>query len=196
MGIHYNFQGVDPETGLYAIEDVNEDGVYDFDDQIIVKKLGRQFYGGLQNQINYRNFSFSFLLEFVKQNGYKFGTVPPGRLGNNLPNQVNLNQHENSSATQMASQSIFALIAYNNYAYNSDFAVTDASYIRMKTLSLGYNIPDKLLTSTGLNQFKVFLHAQNLFTLTNYIGLDPQLGTGEKNLPPLQSFTVGVQLNF
>ncbi|MCL8008307.1 SusC/RagA family TonB-linked outer membrane protein [Gelidibacter japonicus] len=195
LGIHYNFQGVDPETGLYTIEDVNGDGVYDFNDQIIIKKLGRQYYGGIQNQINYRSFSINFLLEFVKQDGYKFGAVPPGRLGNNLPNQVNLYQHENSSSTQIASQSIFALIAYNN-AYNSDFAITDASHIRMKTLSLGYNIPDKLIRSTGLQQFKIFLHAQNLFTLTNYIGLDPQLGTGEKNLPPLQSFTAGVQLNF
>ena len=196
LKILYNFQGVDPETGLYTIEDVNGDGAYDFNDQIIIKKIGRQYYGGLQNHINYGSFSLNFLLEFVKQSGYKFGTVPPGRLGNNLPTQVNLNPQDNNSTAQIASQSIYALIAYNNYAYNSDFAVTDASYIRMKTLSLGYTIPDKLIRSTGLSQFKVFVHAQNLFTLTNYIGLDPQLGTGEKNLPPLQSFTAGVQLNF
>lgn len=196
MRILYKFEGVDPKTGLYTIEDVNGDGVYNFDDQTIVKKLGRQYYGGLQNQINYGSFSLNFLLEFVKQEGYKFATVPPGRIGNILPHQVNLNQDQNSSSTQIASQSIFALIAYNNYAYNSDFIITDASYIRMKTLSLGYNIPDNLIRSTGLSQFKVFLHAQNLFTLTNYIGLDPHLGTGEKNLPPLQSFTAGIQLNF
>ncbi|MCK0115250.1 SusC/RagA family TonB-linked outer membrane protein [Gelidibacter sp. F63206] len=194
LKILYNFQGVDPETGLYTIKDVNGDGVYNINDQISVKKLGRQYYGGLQNQINYKNFSLNFLLEFVKQDGYKFMAVPPGRLGNNLPNQVNLNEHENSSSTQTASQSIFALMAYNN-AYNSDFVITDASYVRMKTLSLGYNIPDKLIKSTGLSQFKIFIHAQNLFTLTNYIGLDPHLGA-EMNLPALQNITTGVQLNF
>ncbi|HUH26916.1 SusC/RagA family TonB-linked outer membrane protein [Gelidibacter sp.] len=195
LRILYNFQGIDPETGLYTIEDVNGDGVYDFDDQIIIKKLGRQYYGGLQNQINYRNFSFSFLLEFVKQNGNKFSADPPGVFGNYLPNQVNISQDENSPSSPIASQSINAHLAYY-YAYSSNFSITDASYIRMKTLSLGYSIPNKLLRSTSLSQFKVFVHAQNLFTITNYIGLDPHLGTGQKNLPPLQSFTAGVQLNF
>ncbi len=196
LGILYNFQGVDPETGLYTVEDVNEDGRYDYDDRIVTKDIGRQYFGGLHNQLDYKGFSLGFLVEFVKQKGYKLSATPPGRLGNTLPHQVQLgSQGENLPTVQTASQSVYALLAYNNYAYNSDFAITDASFIRLKTLSLGYSVPKKLLKITGLKQLEIFLHGQNLFTLTDYVGLDPQQ-TNSYTLPALQSITGGFQLNF
>lgn len=195
LAILYNFEGIDPETGLYAITDVNEDGSYDYDDKIVTKNLGRKYYGGLQNQFTYKNFSLGFLLEFVKQQGYKISDTPPGRLGNSLQEHANVWQDESDNSNiQGASQSIYALLAYN-HALSSDFAVTDASYIRLKTLNFGYSLPKKFLKGTGLSSFKLFLHAQNLFTLTNYVGLDPQ-NPGERVLPALQSFTGGLQFNF
>ncbi|MFI2744235.1 SusC/RagA family TonB-linked outer membrane protein [Zhouia sp. PK063] len=193
LAILYSFQGLDSETGRYTVKDVNDDGVFNVEDRIAVKHLGRQYYGGLQNQIDVHQFSLRFLWEFVKQNGYKFSAKPPGRLGNTLKSQ---SPYANDPGNiQTPSQSIYALLAYNNYAYSSDFAITDASYIRLKTISLGYALPKSLLHLIGLSKGEVFLHAQNLFTITNYIGLDPQYTSG-KNLPALQSITLGMQLNF
>ena len=189
LAILYKYQGIDPETGFYSIEDVNEDGVFDFEDRVVTRFTGRKFFGGLQNQLNYNRFSLNFLFEFVKQSAYKLAATPPGRMGNYLPSQTL------SSTGISPSQSIIGLLAYNNYAYNSDFAITDASFIRLKTLSIGYELPHKLLKPIGLKQFKLFMHGQNLFTLTDYIGLDPQ-NPGSKVLPALQSITAGFQLNF
>ena len=122
--------------------------------------------------------------------------MPPGRIGNTLPGQVYLGQEPaQSNSLQRASQSIYALLAYNNYAYNSDFKITDASFVRLKTLNIDYSLPKKFLDPLGLSSFTIFLHAQNLFTLTDYIGMDPQ-NPASKELPALQSFTGGVQLNF
>ena len=196
LAILYRFEGVDPETGLYTVADVNGDGSYNYDDRIVTKKLGRQYFGGLQNQLSYKGFSLRFLFEFVKQKGAKFSAVPPGRIGNTLPGQVYLGQEPaQSNSLQRASQSIYALLAYNNYAYNSDFKITDASFVRLKTLNIDYSLPKKFLDPLGLSSFTIFLHAQNLFTLTDYIGMDPQ-NPASKELPALQSFTGGVQLNF
>lgn len=189
LAILYKYQGIDPETGFYSVEDVNGDGVYDYEDRVVTRFTGREFYGGLQNQINYKSFSLSFLFEFVKQNAYKLAATPPGRMGNYLPNQTL------ASTGVSPSQSIMGLLAYNNYAYNSDFAITDASFIRLKTLSIGYDLPSKFLKPIGLNHFKLFIHGQNLITFTDYIGLDPQ-NPGSKVLPALQSVTAGFQLNF
>lgn len=194
LAILYDFEGVDPDTGYYAVKDVNEDGVYDYDDRLITEDLGRKFFGGFYNRLNYKNFSLSFLFEFVKQKGVKTSSLPPGRLGNNLKAVTEFGK-ANPQSLQAPSQSINAFLAYNRYAYNSDFSITDASFIRLKTLSLGYEISNDFTKNIGLSQFKIFLHAQNLLTITDYEGLDPQ-SPGSKALPALQSITGGLQLKF
>jgi len=195
VALLYNYEGIDPETGFYSVEDVNQDGVYDQEDRVVTRFTGKEFYGGLQNQINYKGFSLSFLFEFVKQTGYKIYTLPPGFMGNMPAGQAEVWQQPGDTApVQQASQSIDAILANNN-AINSEFALTDASYVRLKSLSLGYEIPKKFIEPIGLKQFKLFMHAQNLFTLTDYIGLDPQM-PGSISLPALQSVTGGFQLNF
>ncbi|MGO3691107.1 MAG: SusC/RagA family TonB-linked outer membrane protein [Psychroflexus halocasei] len=194
LDILYQFEGVDPDTGYYTVKDVNEDGSYDYDDRLITKDLGRKFFGGVYNKLNYKNFSLSFLFEFVKQNGRKTSSLPPGRLGNNLKS---VTEYGSSSPEdlQAPSQSINAFLAFNRYAYNSEFSITDASFIRLKTLSLGYEISNDFTKNIGLSQFKLFVHAQNLLTITDYEGLDPQ-SPGSKALPSLQSLTGGLQLTF
>src|SRR5690606_29778876 len=58
----YNYIGLDPETGYYSVEDFNEDGRLNFEDRQIIGDLGRKFYGGINNILNYKNFSLQFLL--------------------------------------------------------------------------------------------------------------------------------------
>src|SRR5699024_2303073 len=95
----YHYTGIDPETGEYTFEDVNEDGILNNEDQTIIADMSRKFYGGWQNSFNYKNWSFSFLFEFVKQKGTdtinSFGA--PGS-NFNMPIEVLDRWQENNSS--------------------------------------------------------------------------------------------------
>ena len=90
-----------------------------------------------------------------------------------------------------------------NYSRVSDFYVEDGSYMRCKLLTLGYTLPEKWLNNYKL---RIYVSAQNLFTITKYKGMDPEaalasggaIETGIANspYPTPKTFLVGVDLNF
>ncbi|AVR47201.1 SusC/RagA family TonB-linked outer membrane protein [Christiangramia fulva] len=185
----YQFDGIDAETGFLKVVDVNGDGRYDFDDRIIPKNTGREYFGGISNSFTYHNFSFDFLVEFVRQNGLRYYNNVPGYFGN-----VNRQSIEDSPLSQRPTQSITGYLAFNNAA-GSEIRIMDASYARLKTLNLGYRLPKAWLDNTPLSSLQFFLHGQNLLTLTKFDGLDPQ-NPGSLTVPSLQSITGGIQINF
>jgi hypothetical protein len=75
----------------------------------------------------------------------------------------------------------------------------DASFLRLKNLSLGYSFPEKLLARTkALSRAKIYLQAQNLFTITEFSGMDPE-STGnvyKAQYPASRQFTLGLELTF
>jgi hypothetical protein len=117
----------------------------------------------------------------------------PGRFGNNSTDILDAwRQEGDATNVQRLSQSIPSLLAYYN-VLNSDLFIGDASFLRLKTLELSYNLPATWLTGFGIERLNLFVHGQNLLTITNYKGLDPQ---GGKVVPPLRTITSGVQINF
>ncbi|MDN3594393.1 SusC/RagA family TonB-linked outer membrane protein [Zunongwangia endophytica] len=188
----YEYDGIDPETGYYAIADINGDGRYDYNDRIESKALVREYYGGINNSITYKNFSLDFLWQFVKQEGTLL-FMDAGRIGNQR--QEALETLNADSPYQMASQSIFGLIAYAN-VQNSPFFYTDASFLRLKTLSLNYEIPKSILEFLAVQQANLFIHGQNLITITPYKGLDPESPQTGNSYGGLRTLTAGIQLNF
>ena len=65
----------------------------------------------------------------------------------------------------------------NPLDFNStSFFVEDGSYFRLRNVQLGYNLPASVLNTTGIESLKVFVQATNLFTITDYTGLDPEVG--------------------
>tara|TARA_B100001079_G_C16185463_1_gene414818 strand:- start:363 stop:734 length:372 start_codon:yes stop_codon:yes gene_type:complete len=85
--------------------------------------------------------------------------------------------------------------AYSN-ALNSNLPIQDASFLRLKTFSLGYNLPESLLKSFLLTKGKIFLIGQNLFTISPYEGLDPELSYSNTSFANLRTVTAGLQFNF
>ena len=167
ISLLYDYTGLDPETGFYTVRDVNEDGRYDYHDMVVIKDRNREFYGGLSNNLNYRDFSLQFLWEFVKQEGRisDFDTSYPS----NMLSVV----LEEDGGYQKISQSFEAATAFYN-AYHSPFPFRDASFIRLKTLSLSYEVPDNLTEKIGVKNFRFFLHGQNLLTFTSFDAIDPE----------------------
>lgn len=190
----YHYTGVDQKTGIYTFEDVNGDGLLSaVEDKKTISDLTPDYFGGLQNTIKYKKWQLDFLFQFAKQKNYNgssyFGL--PGTEGNQLVSAVNSwMQAGDNPAIQIytSGTNSAASAAYYRY-FESDGAISDASYIRLKNISLSYDIP--------LKDFKcrVFFEGQNLLTLTHYDGADPEF-TSLGYLPPLKVFSAGLQFNF
>ena len=82
----------------------------------------------------------------------------------------------------------------------SDYYIEDLSYMRMKNLELGYTLPKSLVGKIGISGVRVFVSAQNLFTLTRYKGFDPErAGVNATNIydyPLVRTFTAGLNVTF
>jgi TonB-linked SusC/RagA family outer membrane protein len=190
----YQSTGVDPETGIYTFVDVDGDGIISNpNDRKAIRDVGPKFYGGLSNSITYKMFQLDFHFQFVKQEArnYLSDTPFPGIM-RNQPTAI-LDQWQNPGDD--ASIQLFSA-GYNNEAYlayinsyNATGAIGDASFVRLKNVALSYNLPSQRATDVDC---RIFLTGQNLFTITKYLGPDPEtLSVG--NLPPLSVLTMGVE---
>jgi len=189
----YQYEGVDPETGLYRVTDVNEDGWNDYNDAILIKNTGRKFYGGISNNFSYKGLGLQFLWEFVRQESLERKTSRPGGKSMQTTSFFKEWQYGENKDVQIVSESYESSTAYSN-AYLSERFFTDASYIRLKTLNLSYDLPLKPLKEIGLNRCSLFLQGQNLFTITKYNGLNVEHPSGV-NIPALRTIALGLQIN-
>ena len=193
----YSFQGLNSATGLYEFTDYNEDGVLSrADDREGYKDLNPSFYGGLQNSFNYKGFRLDFLFQFVKQENYS-GISLTGLPGQMVNQPKSVQDHWMQPGDQTTYQPYSTglnrelYLRYLNYI-QSDAIITDASYIRLKTISVSYTLPENMIQGV---QCRLFLRGQNLLTFTPYEGMDPESGF-RSSLPPLRVLTTGLQLNF
>jgi TonB-linked SusC/RagA family outer membrane protein len=192
----YHFTGVNPQTGVFTFEDMNGDGLLSAQDKQVVKDFNPKFFGGLSNQFNYERWQLDFLLQFVKQDNYKSAVMAgvPGMRGNQ-PVEIldHWQQAGDSSSFQIFTTGVNgdAVDAYYNY-YESDGVIGDASYVRLKNVSLSYKVPQQWLFGASC---KVSIEGQNLLTFTSYKGRDPEFTT-YGYLPPLKVLTAGVQFTF
>lgn len=193
----YHSTGVDPQTGLYTFEDKNGDGkLTAFEDRTEVKDLNPEFFGGLQNQLRYKRWQLDFLFQFVKQQNYNETVFfnAPGTQSNQPASVMDRWQQPGDIATHQLftdGMNSDAMDAYDRYLV-SDAVITDASYIRLKNLSISYNLPENIIKGV---QFRVFAEGQNLLTFTNYRGADPEF-KASGYLPPLKVLSAGFQISF
>jgi TonB-linked SusC/RagA family outer membrane protein len=190
----YKYKGVNAQTGIYEFEDINKDGRISFpEDKQLIVDLTPKYYGGIQNQFTYRNLTLDFLFQFIKQQNRSYPMGPAGMMSN---------QQERMSSSWQQPGDIkpyqIYTTGYNSdaitgdYLYaQSDASITDASFIRLKNISLSYDLPLNLKET----KCKIMLQGQNLLTFTKYKDGDPEF-TSYGFLPPLKVITAGVQLTF
>jgi TonB-linked SusC/RagA family outer membrane protein len=200
-GPHLDY--VDPGKGIYVFKDLDGDGKFTApNDYAYTKLIGVSFYGGLQNTFEYKGWQLTALFQFVKQNNYSYlyayGSTAPGG-GINQPATVleRWQKPGDKSPIQQFTQSTGseAGVAFV-FAYNSDQVITDASYIRLKNISLSWRIPVKWQRSLRLKNGQVYIQGQNLFTITRYPGIDPETAAMSEVYPPLRIITAGLRCSF
>ncbi|WP_175545809.1 SusC/RagA family TonB-linked outer membrane protein [Sinomicrobium oceani] len=191
----YIFTGL--VNGVVTVEDVNNDGEITSGltetlggDYKLLDRSTPDFYGGFSNSLTYKNLRLDILLQFVRQmkNGIRENSNIPGTISNF--NRDILNEGFRYSQDTGSD----AYIAYNNQYIYSNGILSDASFIRLKNVSLSYQFPASLLKSTVIKSAGIALRGQNLLTLTRYDGYDPE--TGPLSLPPLKMLTVGINCSF
>ncbi|MBJ7881624.1 SusC/RagA family TonB-linked outer membrane protein [Gelidibacter salicanalis] len=192
----YHFTGIDADSGIYQFEDYNGDGLITSADRQFISDVSPQWFGGLNNRIAYKNWELEVLFQFVRQDGrnYIYSSNLPGTM-TNMPIEVldhwpanGENAEIQRYTTGLNSKAFSAYFRYRT----SNAAISDASYIRLKSLSLTYKIPKNLL---GPVSGSIYLQGQNLWTLTNYKGADPE-NQSLTFLPPLRQLTMGTIFNF
>ena len=193
----YHYTGIDPDTGVYQFEDVNGDGMLNSSyDKKTVKNLNPAYFGGLQNQLVYKRWSLDFLFQFVKQEAYNASNIfsRPGQMSNQPSALSSHWQEAGDSATYQMFSSNSNSPAGKAYGFyqSSDAAISDASYVRLKNISISYNVPERWLFKTSC---RLFLQGQNLLTFTNYKGADPEF-KNTNSVPPLRVWSLGAQLTF
>lgn len=191
----YQSTGINQQTGVYSYEDINNDGsISVINDRQKIVDFTPKYFGGLQNQLTLKKIQLDFLLQFVKQETFSYMPGTPGTAVNQLASLDNFWQQPNdiSNLQKLTSGKNSALMTgYTRYR-TSNAGVEDASYIRLKTISLSYDIPFKISKEV---RCKIYLQGQNLLTYSDFKGGDPEFKFAGY-LPPLKFYTTGIQLTF
>lgn len=214
--------------GRFKFADVNHDGAITDADRTFFGNPNPKFTTGLNLTISYKGFDLTtFLYASVGNkdiNYVKYWTDFPqvfigavskdavdnsARLVNSSGQPTNYLDPTAKVANPGAKIPLLEKAAnFSNTTTFNSFYMENGSYLRMKTLNIGYTIPSKVLDRFKIEHFRVYVQASNLFTVTKYSGLDPELQTSDLNnntnfgidfgnYPSNQKFySVGVNLTF
>ena len=178
-------QSIDDAERLLMYEDVNEDGIINQDDRVPFESPAPNWIFGHTSRMGFGNFDAGFTVR--------------AHLGNYVYNNIASNNgHYRALSYVVAPNNLHASVLETGFAdeqYFSDYYVEDASFLRMDNVTLGYTLPPL----AGGQQVRLFGTVQNVFTLTEYRGVDP-LGTNngiDNNLyPRSRTFTAGANVRF
>ena len=194
----YHVLGVHPETGVWQFEDYNNDGVINTDDRQWLTDFTPKYFGGLGNIITYKNVQLNVFFQFIKQKGrsyFQSNVINLGSIAQNMPVSILDRWQQVGDENPIQRYFLFtnheATIASNRYQ-TSNASVTDASFIRLRNVSLSYTVPKAITQNMDLN---IYLQGQNLFIITGYDGADPEVQRSSV-LPPLRQFTLGLHVTF
>lgn len=192
-------------VGDFLMKDIDGNGTITSDDREVIATPEPKFFGGWTNTFTYKNFSLSFLMQFscggeaVYSN---LGEEIVGILGQSVGRELYGNTWTPERTDAKYARLVAGSMSYN-YQTNDRF-VFDTSYLRMKNVTLSYSLPKAWISKLYVSNASLFVTATNLFTVTQWPGLDPEtvatgitsMGTNNDPYPLSRSFSLGVKLQF
>jgi hypothetical protein len=174
---------VDPATGLPVYLDLEGNETYDYNNTIR-KYVGDglpEFIGGMTNTFRFGNWDLSALATFSL--GAKiFDSSAKRQLG--VVSGWNMRTEKLDRWRQPGDEARYPRLTLDETTYslpsgfpwwNTSLFIYDADYLRLRNITLGYNLPDFKAGAVSFSEFRIALNATNLFTLTNFPGLDPEV---------------------
>ena len=203
----YIYGGVDPATGDAFYIDQNGESTFapTPEDRVVIGDANPDFFYGITNTLTYKGFSMVLFLQ--------------GSQGGDLLNATRI---ETEGMTDPKNQTVAVLNRWQDAGDVTDIPraswgstdnsrisnrfIEDASYLRIKTLTIGYDLPASLLSRLGINSTKIYATGENLLTITGYSGFDPEVNAfGASNTaqgidfgtyPQTRNYIIGVSINF
>lgn len=196
-------------VGGWKLKDLNGDDKIDENDKTYLGSPIPDFQMGLNISLNYKNFDFAafLFLNYGNEiyNFTKFWTHLRGFTGGVSREVIRAAWTPETAATAtlpslVPGDAVSASLVTNYY-------IESGSYLRAKNIQLGYNLPSGLTSKLRIDHLRIYIQAQNLFTITNYTGADPDIniqnrvddtimGIDESGYPNARQFLVGVNVTF
>lgn len=198
------FSSYSPSYGDRKYIDQNQDGLIDENDMVVLGNAHPDFTFGLTNTVSYKGFVLSVYLQGAYGNSVaNFNRFSLESFDGNRNNSTAAlerwtpdnptNQYPRANATPM-----------NNVL--SDVQVEDASYLRVKDITLSYNLPSSLISRIKLQNLRIYVNFKNMYTFTDYTGYNPEvnrftsnaisLGADYGSYPSVRTITTGLSLTF
>ncbi|GHU95794.1 SusC/RagA family TonB-linked outer membrane protein [Bacteroidia bacterium] len=200
----YVSDGVDPETGELIYHDANEDGRISSSDRRYIGDPNPDFIFGMTNTFSWKGLSLSIFLQGSYGNDIfnaaKADYAGMQILGWNQSTDV-INRWRTPGQITDVPKAGFQLLP-------STYFVEDGSYLRIKDITLSYNLQTAFLKKIGVSRLQPYITARNLLTITNYSGMDPEVNSAATTTdkvsqgidfgvyPHTRSFMVGVNIEF
>ncbi len=208
------YQGKNVQPGDVKFKDQNGDGVIDEKDRTYLGSAIPKYTFGATTNLEYKNFDLSVFFQ--------------GQYGNKIYSQVNMDIegfYRAFNVTQRVydqrwhgdgTSNFMPRVSFkgsSNNKYPSSRFLEDGSYVRLKNLQIGYTIPEKIVLKAGIKTVRLYVTGQNLWTLTKFTGLDPEMYVSDNvkrdsyggdvaagidwgTYPSARSFIIGLNLNF
>lgn len=173
----YKELGVDPQTGNSVYKDYNNDGRITVADRQINGSIWPKFFGGITNNVTYKGFDASAFLSFqygnkIYNHNRFFGEAGGAR------NAARIIFASNNARWQKPGDITNVPkpdgINVNNYRDGGSRWLEDGSFLRLRSLNIGYTIPKAVTSRVKIDNLRLFVVGTNLFTITKYTGLDPE----------------------
>ncbi len=208
VGLFYGYvaDGVDPDTGDIIYRDINNNGYWDPGDRKVIGNPNPDFTFGFTNTLTYKRFDLSIFFQGSYGNDIFNSTRIDleGMFDSKNQSTAVLNRWTPENRNTNIPRAIGGGNVYN--VQNSTRFVEDGSYIRLKAITLRYNVNAERLEKIGVRNLSVYATGQNLLTFTKYSGFDPEvnafgnspvaLGVDYGTYPQAITVTFGVNVEF
>lgn len=185
------------KPGFVRLKDVNDDKVINSDDRKVLGQLEPKYRWGITNNFRYKDFSLSIFVNAMQGWIRSFNQLDftGSSLGNNYPGRA-VNMLDAGWWTEENKSNSRPSLVYTNPYLHGYYLSRD--FIRLQDVSLSYEFPKKILEKARLSSLRVYLSGRNLYTITDWIGPDPESGgnTQADYFPTPRSVVAGLNLSF
>ena len=183
-GVPYFSSENNTQPGMPKYKDLNGDGIIDTNDRTMIGRGLPIHTGGFTNDFEYKGFDLSIFFQW----SYGNDVLNANRLFfENVNNSRNLNQYATYADRWTPENPTSNIPVAKNSSSNkvvSSRVIEDGSFLRLKTLTLGYTLPKKALRKWGISTARVYVAGQNLWTISGYSGYDPEVSIRNSALTP------------